>query len=185
MRTTVREALIDIDTPVPSPSWALLERSSWTPRQGVRVLRALLRRAGLPPLRAPLVRRRRPRRRAGELAQLDDAARAGRRRPRPRALQEGPGRPLPPVHRGQDHRRAAGPRWHVLPGVPRLLRLDAPRRGMVADRPTGPLRSRRRRPAAPPAPLVGLVHGREPAHPQLRPRSTASSPPSSMARAGP
>ena len=89
MSSTSREIVIDVTTPRAAPAWALLERQLLD-AQVARlraVLRALLRRARLPAVRAALVRRRRPGRRARERAELDGAARARRRRPRPRAVQ--------------------------------------------------------------------------------------------------
>ena len=43
----------------------------------------------------------------------------------------------PPVLGGEDHRRASRPRWHVRAGVLRAIRLDAPRRGTAALQPDG------------------------------------------------
>ena len=186
MRTTAGEALIEIDTPVPAPSWALLERQLLDAQAQACAEffeRYFDERGYL--LCVP--------RWSGDDGPDDalenvlnwtmlHALGAGDRVLA--ALQEGAGRPLPPVHRGEDDRGATRPRRHVLPGVPRLLRLVAPRRSLVADRPPGPLRAGRPRAGAPDAPLGRDVHGRGPAHPQLRPAAPGHSLASSTARAG-
>ena len=50
---------------------------------------------------------------------------------------EGPRRPDQAIHRGADHRRADRPAGHVLQGIHRPVRLDAPRRRAAALQPDG------------------------------------------------
>ena len=162
MRTTVREALIDIDTAVASPYWALLERQlldaqaqacaeffdryfddrgyllcvpRWSGDDGPDdALENLLNWTMLHALGA------------------DDRVLA--------LFRKGMEGHFRQYTEAKNDRRAAGPRRHVLPGVPRLLRLDAPRRGLVADHPARALRAGRPRAAAPYAALGRDVHGR-------------------------
>ena len=76
----------------------------------------------------------------------------------------------PPVHRGQDHRGAVRARRHVLQGIPRHVRLAAPRRGPDGLQPAGPLRSAGRPvPAARPT-LCRVLHERGPGAPNYDPK---------------
>ena len=186
VRRTSRDVVLTADTPQPAPRWALLERQLLEAQ--ARACEGFFARyfdeRGYLLCVPALVRRRRPGRRAREPAELDGAARAGRRRPRPGALQAGAGRPLPAVHRGEDDRGRARPGRDVLPGVPRLLRLVPPRRGLVHHLPAGAVRPRRRGAGPPDAPLDELVHGRRPVHPQLRQAAQGHPRASSTAAAG-
>ena len=120
-------------------------------------------------MRASLGRPRRPgrcHRKPGELACRLPARRG---RPHPRHVQDGAGRPYPPVHRGQDRRRALCPGRHVLQGIPGAQRLGPSRRGPGGVQPAGQLRSGRRKPYPPDEEVRRFLHGRGSTGEELRP----------------
>ncbi len=110
----------------------------------------------------------------------------GRRRLDPDAVQEGLGRPPPPVHRGPDDRRAVRTRRDVLQGIPRHVRLAAPWRGAVRS-------STSRACAIPQDPqyrqrvtrFAGFYLNDDPGRAELRPEGTRSSAACSTAAAAP
>ena len=146
-----------IDTPMPAPAWARLERRILA--DNVPACREFFQKyydsARLPSSVPALGRERRAGRCVRELQSLARAPRAGRGRRDPAALSHGLGGDDPPVLRSEDQRRARGPRRHVRQGFLRAVGLDAPRRRAAALQPhgavgAGPARlSRARRGASP------------------------------------
>ena len=81
----------------------------------------------------------------------------------------------PPVLRGEDDRRAGRARRHVREGLLRAVGLDAPRRGPAALQPHGALGARPARVPRSRAPLRGALHGRGSGRAELRPGEEADS----------
>ncbi len=73
------------------------------------------------------------------------------------------------VHRGQDDRRADRPAGHVLQGVHRPVRLDAPRRRAAALQPHGPVDPDGREIPGTRAAVRRVLHGRGSRSAELRP----------------
>ena len=122
---------IEIRTPMPPPSWALLERELIKANaSGVRdLLRPLLRRPWLARMCRALGGRRRTGRRHREPYPLADPLRPRRPRFDPAAVHERLGGAPSPVHPREDRRCPDGTRRDVLQGVPRHVRLAPQRRG--------------------------------------------------------
>ena len=130
-------------------------------RAGVsRVLHEVLRRSRSSPVRRALGRQRRTRRCIREFQPLARVARARCGRRHSRDVFQGSRGPAQAIHRGEDDRSADRATGHVLQGVHRPIRLDAPRRRAAALQPHEPVDPDGSAVPGTRAAVCGLLHGR-------------------------